>query len=135
MRGEGKRMSAEKRVEVEVKGLSDFDKVWRQARALASVLKEDSKPAQSTIRRVIITCGLDFTKDITRQAREVILGDGMLTNDGARKRTFGGVFFKLCKESMTVEQRGKVFYPGRWQKLQAKRAAAKAAEEASEVAE
>jgi len=46
---------------------------------------------------------------ILEETLKIEAEDGMLTDDGQRRRTKGGVYFKLVKNQTTPKERGKIF--------------------------
>lgn len=76
---------------------------------IAGILKEGDAQAFYQIRRIVLTCGLEFAKDLLRATNTTLKNGGLMTEDGSRKRTPGGVFFKLAKNRMTMDERISVF--------------------------
>lgn len=84
---------------------------WRCAMKIADTLGEiDAKPKR-LLRRLIETCGPCFAQGLLEITERIEARGGMMVNDGSRRRTSGGVFFKLAKQRMTTEQRRLVFWP------------------------
>ena len=52
------------------------------------------------IRRYVRQLGEVRCTELAAEAEQIHAGGGMMTDDGRRKRTLGGVFFKLCKHEL-----------------------------------
>ena len=78
---------------------------------IAGELGETADVAQMLIKRIVRTLGEERTRDLVRQAKLLEEQGGMLVPDGSRRRTLGGVFFKLAKEQATPEERGRIWVP------------------------
>lgn len=78
-------------------------------RAIAQDLNETNRGAvrQLTIAYSII--GYERMQDLVQQALIVQAQGGMLTADGAKKRTTGGIFFYLLRPLLRPEDRKQVF--------------------------
>lgn len=80
--------------------------------SLIDTLGEYNRIARTRIARIIAAIGLDLARELLREAHAIEANGGMLTLDGTRRRTFGGVWIRLAKERMTDEQWIAVFgYP------------------------
>src|ERR1700704_1220866 len=73
---------------------------------LAEVLQE---PKRSLLMKVLRTFGVDRTTAILADTLTCEANGGMLTKDGTRRRTPGGVFFQLVRERATTQERGRLF--------------------------
>jgi len=73
---------------------------------LAEVLQEPKIPL---LRQILRTLGPARTIDLLTEALQVEAAGGMLTKDGSRRRTPGGVFFQLVKERVTAKERRQLF--------------------------
>ncbi len=78
---------------------------------IAAELGETADVAQVLIKRIVRTLGEERTRELVRHAKVVEEQGGMLLPDGSRRRTLGGVFFKLAKERATPEERGRIWLP------------------------
>jgi PHAX RNA-binding domain len=74
---------------------------------LAEILQE---PKVSLLRQVLRTLGPDRCAAILADTLSCEASGGMLTKDGTRRRTSGGVFFQLVKERATRQERQRLFY-------------------------
>ncbi len=85
---------------------SDINKLaWDIARQL----NETEKQALLQLRRTIRIMGEDTARDVLRQTLELEAHGGMRTNDGARRRTPGGVYFQLLKQRVGQKEFFKIF--------------------------
>ena len=73
---------------------------------LAEVLQEPKIPL---LRQLLRTLGPARTIDLLTEALQVEAAGGILTKDGSRRRTPGGVFFQLVKERVTAKERRRLF--------------------------
>src|SRR5712691_241323 len=73
---------------------------------LAEVLQE---PKRSLLMKVLRTFGVDRTTAILADTLTCEANGGMLTKDGTRRRTPGGVFFQLVRERATKQERWRLF--------------------------
>ncbi|NDJ84483.1 MAG: hypothetical protein GYB66_01225 [Chloroflexi bacterium] len=103
---------------------------FKLAAQIAEQLNEEAKRPRTQILRIIQECGPEFAAEILVETRNICEQDGMLTQDGTRKRTVGGVFFKLAKDRMPPETRVKIF--PNWRELKARKKAQKQAEKEAE---
>jgi hypothetical protein len=77
---------------------------------LAEVLQEPNRPLLTLVLR---TFGHDRTVEILTETLQREAHGGMLTKDGTRRRTPGGVFFQLVRERATRHERRRLFpHPG-----------------------
>lgn len=65
------------------------------AKHIAEELKEPNVPG---ITRVVLACGEEQARTWLQETQAIEEQGGMPTNDGARRRSPGGVYFKLVKE-------------------------------------
>src|SRR5690606_9856460 len=61
------------------------------------------------IQRIILLRGLDYAQSLLDQTLEIEAQGGMLIKEGDRRRTPGGVFFALAKQTLTEDERQRVF--------------------------
>ena len=73
---------------------------------LAEVLQE---PKRALLTKVLRTLGMDRTTAILAETLQCEANGGMLTKDGTRRRTPGGVFFQLVKQQATQQERRRLF--------------------------
>jgi hypothetical protein len=73
---------------------------------LAQALHE---PKRTLLTKVLCTLGMDRTTAILTDTLTCEANGGMLTKDGTRRRTPGGVFFQLVKERTTTQERRRLF--------------------------
>jgi hypothetical protein len=75
---------------------------------LAEVFQEPMLPL---LRQVLQTLGQDRCAALLKDTRTCEANGGMLTKNGSRRRTPGGVFFPLVKERATPQERRRLFPP------------------------
>jgi hypothetical protein len=75
-------------------------------RVIATELQE---PNIWLIRSVAAMLGMEAVETIFQRTQTIEAAGGMMTKQGDRRRTSGGVFFLLAREQMTARQRRKVF--------------------------
>ena len=83
---------------------------------LAEILQESKVPL---LRQVLRTFGPERTAAVLTDTLSCEASGGMLTKDGTRRRTPGGVFFQLVKARATRQERQRLFPPPRPQHHQA----------------
>jgi RNA recognition motif-containing protein len=80
------------------RGLSK--KARQTAEGICKTLGEDIRKPVRRIHTMVLLCGHAFVNAILEEAIELYNGEGMLTLDGSRKRSAGGVFFRLTLPRM-----------------------------------
>lgn len=78
---------------------------------IAAELGETPDVAHMLIKRIVRTLGEERTRELVHHAKVVEEQGGMMVPDGSRRRTLGGVFFKLAKEQATPEERARIWVP------------------------
>ena len=73
------------------------------AKEIASELGETSPTAARVLLKLISTWGPQFAQDHLAKARDVEAAGGLLTETTQQRRTFGGVFFRLVKNTVGTE--------------------------------
>src|SRR5215813_11310855 len=73
---------------------------------LAEVLQEPNRPLLTQVLRVL---GQDRCAALLTDTRTCEAHGGMLTKDGTRRRTPGGVFFQFVRERATAKERRRLF--------------------------
>jgi PHAX RNA-binding domain-containing protein len=84
------------------------------AHEIIDALGEKNKGAHGTIYRLVEHGGIQFTENLMRDTLETEEQGGLMTLDGERRRSIGGVFFHLAKQRVPEEHIQTIFYP--WQK-------------------
>jgi hypothetical protein len=87
---------------------------------IATSLGETEKSPLATIGRVVKVLGEEKSLALLEETLKIEAGDGMLTEGKTRRRTAGGVFFKLAKNQTSSQERGKIFGPPPRTKLKPK---------------
>ena len=72
---------------------------------IAHTLGETREAILIHTRRMFTRCGSAAVWAIVEEARQIEASGGMLTSDGTRRRTLGGVFFALMKERIGTKPR------------------------------
>lgn len=85
------------------------DAITALAKEIAAQLKEDKSVPMLQIRKLIELKGEPFVREQVAATLKVEESGGMMTAEGDRRRTIGGVFFWLSKEALTTEERLEVF--------------------------
>ena len=86
------------------------------ARALADELGETNMDARDSIKRIVRAFGIAFARSHVARAMEIEAVGGMPRPDGRGRRTPGGVFFFLVKQTVNREEYNKVV-PSQWKYL------------------
>lgn len=81
------------------------------AKTFAKRLGESAEAPVRQIANLIAHLGEEHVGKKVDEALAIDAGDGMMTLDGSRRRTPGGIFFYIIKEGMSEEDRRKIF-PG-----------------------
>jgi hypothetical protein len=98
-------------------------RVSQRARALAQQLGERGFNVQLQLERCLNVLGEATVDALLRETEQIEQGDGLLTKDGTRRRTRGGVFLYLARGRCTPEQRAIIFPLTNWQARNAARRA------------
>ena len=77
----------------------------REASEIAQALDE---PLVDLVNRVVLTLGIEQSRDFLQQALEIEANGGMTTKNGKRRRTPGGVFFLLVKNHVKATDKKKL---------------------------
>ncbi len=86
--------------------------VTSTAGQIAEQLGETDTTPRRQIWRIVRTIGPERTQAFVEQALEIEANGGMLLPDGSRKRTLGGVFFRLVRDQVSEEERRAIWpYP------------------------
>jgi hypothetical protein len=89
--------------------------IYQQVTLIADELGEADPSALSQLRRMAAACGIVFLWRVLDETRAIEAAGGLFTQNGARRRSPGGVFFHLAKRRLSQEGRGddmaRVFYP------------------------
>ena len=73
---------------------------------MAKVLLETNVGQMCSIAAVL---GMDAVEDIFDRTLDIEISGGLSTQNGARRRSSGGVFFYLAREQMNARQRRQAF--------------------------
>jgi hypothetical protein len=76
---------------------------------LGHALGESGREPLRQLRRLLRFCGLGFAEELLAEAQGVESAGGLATKDGAGRRTFGGVFFRLARDRLYSSDRA-AFY-------------------------
>ncbi len=79
-------------------------------REIANKLGERRNGVIRLIRRIVSQCGEDFAREMYAATAEIEANGGMMLPDNSRRRTQGGIFFKLVRAKLDNNTRNKVFY-------------------------
>lgn len=94
-----------------------------RARTLARQLDETTFHVTQQLERCILVLGEATVDELLRETERIEQGDGLLTRDGTRRRTKGGVFLYVARGRCTPEQRAIIFPLTDWQARKASRQA------------
>ncbi len=83
--------------------------VRQAASHIADTLDEHAPGPRAQIARVVRVLGIERAQAFLEQALAVEQNGGMLLPDGSRRRTPGGVFFKLVRDGVSKRERGASF--------------------------
>lgn len=78
---------------------------------LARALGETKRDPIAQLRRIIERCGVDQTQAWLAQTEVIEANGGEMLTSGKRRRTKGGVFFKIVRTAVTGDDRQYIF-PG-----------------------
>jgi PHAX RNA-binding domain len=79
------------------------------AQQIAATLGETEPVPLMHIRRIVQTLGPERALQLLEQAQTVEAQGGLLLLDGSRRRTPGGVFFRLVREQTTPAERRRIW--------------------------
>ena len=84
-------------------------KQQKSADAIAAALEETVAKPVRQIQAMVRFCGSSFAEAILKEALEIAAQDGIMTGDGTRPRTKGGVFFYLARYRMAAPIRHLIY--------------------------
>jgi hypothetical protein len=76
---------------------------------IANALGEKEPGPRAQVGRVVRVLGIERAQALYEQTLAGEAAGGMMLPDGSRRRTPGGVFFKLARESATKQERQRIF--------------------------
>ncbi|MDP9314790.1 MAG: phosphorylated adapter RNA export RNA-binding domain-containing protein [Chloroflexota bacterium] len=76
---------------------------------IAQALGETDRAVIAQLRRAIRVLGVETTQAVVAEMQQIEAEGGMLTKDGSRRRTPGGVFFQLVLQRVPSRDRWFVF--------------------------
>lgn len=79
------------------------------AMRIANALGEEEPGPRAQVGRVVRVLGIERARALYEQTLEVEAAGGMMLPDDSRRRTPGGVFFKLVRDTASKEERWKIF--------------------------
>lgn len=83
----------------------------RQAEQILRDLGETGGRAYAQTVAILHALGMDVVREILEEVRNVEAGEGLLTTDGARRRTPGGVFLYVARARLPSRERRRIFHP------------------------
>ncbi len=86
---------------------------WELTQQIAAALNETDKTPLRTIKQVIYVLGEERALAFLAEAQQVEANGGLLTDDGQKRRSPGGVYFKLVKDKVSGQERGRIFNPSK----------------------
>lgn len=91
-----------------------LDKAGKKAaNKIIKKLGEKNGKAHGQIYRLVEHGGIDFVEELLRDTLEIEEQGGLMTLDGKRRRTIGGVFLHLAKQRVPEEYMQIIFHPPR----------------------
>ncbi len=81
------------------------------ARQIAQALGETQKKPVAQILAIIDKCGIEFAQALLAETQTIEAQGGMLLSDKSRRRTTGGIFFKLARSKISSELAKAIFPP------------------------
>ncbi len=94
--------------------------LYQAAMRIANALGEKESGPRAQVARVVRVLGIERAQALYEQTLAVETAGGMMLPDGSRRRTPGGVFFKLVRDNASKEERRAIFP---WHSLRGKRPA------------
>jgi hypothetical protein len=79
------------------------------AQEIAAELQETEQHPLWQISQLLKHCGLDFTRGLLEETRQIEADGGMMLPDNSRRRTIGGVFFYLARQKVPKNVKPKIF--------------------------
>ena len=76
---------------------------------IATQLGETQPQATMQIKRIVNVLGTERALALVEHAVQIEAQGGMLVPDGSRRRTLGGVFFKLVRDQTTAEEHAQIW--------------------------
>src|SRR5690348_1441112 len=84
---------------------------WKGVNEIADLLNETEKQSRRQIVFVVKHMGLEFAQTILQETLATEAQGGMMLPDGSRRRTPGGVFFRLVRDRVPPKVRYQIFRP------------------------
>jgi len=83
--------------------------LYQAAMRIATALGEKEPGPRAQVARVVRILGIERAQALYDQTLDVEAAGGMMLPDDSRRRTPGGVFFKLVRDTASKEERWKMF--------------------------
>ena len=84
-------------------------KLQKAAGDITANLGETDKIPVREIKAMVLLCGTSFAEALLAETEQIEAAGGMMTADGTRRRTKGGVFFLLARHRLSPQVRHLVF--------------------------
>lgn len=73
--------------------------------AIAEALGETEEVPLRELEAIVQVCGVSFAQALLKETEEIEAGEGLMTSDGKKRRSKGGVFFYLARYRMSRNAR------------------------------
>jgi hypothetical protein len=84
-------------------------KLQKAAGDITTDLGETEKIPVREIKALVLLCGTSFAEALLAETVEIEAAGGLMTADGTRRRTKGGVFFLLARRRLSPQVRHLIF--------------------------
>ncbi len=88
------------------------DEMYQLTGQIAAKLGEQERTPLRQIRRMLHVVGPERVQAFVAQALEIEAAGGMMLPDGSRRRTVGGVFFRLARDQLSRAEARAIWYAG-----------------------
>jgi cold shock CspA family protein len=93
------------------RAVDETDIVSDTVNTIITALGETEPEPIGMIERVVAFLGTETSLELLRETQQIEEQGGMWLRDGSRRRTTGGVFFRLLQQRLTKSQRLSLFFP------------------------
>lgn len=84
------------------------------AKRIAAELNETEETPRKTIERLVYVLGEERALSLLSKAQQIEAAGGLWSDEDQKRRSIGGVFFKLTKDTVAPQERWRIFGPAKF---------------------